>query len=269
MSEVTAKGNVAVVSEMYRAFNEGDMDAVVSFVADDVEWITVDGTYHGIDEVRRESLDSYASRPISLEIDEYLDAGDTVVAFGRFVGTPADGDRFEIPLTHRWDLEDGTVVRLTGYPDSRKMDETMGPGADAKRLLAQENARVIGERDVGFIDEAYADDVIVHMTRAGDPDAVASIEDVKTVYEDWLAAFPDLEIEVHETVVQGDVVMQFFTFRGTHEGAFRSIDATGNEMAVDGFHMRRARDGTIVEMASTVYLADLLDQLGADLALSA
>jgi predicted ester cyclase len=52
--------------------------------------------------------------------------------------------------------------------------------------------------------------------------------------------------------------MQHFTFHGTHEGAFRGIEPTGSELAVHGFHLRRVEDGSVVEMASVVSLADLV-----------
>jgi steroid delta-isomerase-like uncharacterized protein len=133
----------------------------------------------------------------------------------------------------------------------------------------RENAEVVVDHDVDFVDEAYAEDVVIHMSRPGDDDPVASRDDVKTVYADWLEAFPDLEIEVHATVAQDDVVMQYFTFHGTHDGEFRGIEPTGKEISVDGFHMRRIEDGEVVEMASIASMTDLIAQLDLEYPLSA
>lgn len=269
MSESQSKGNVGIVSELYRAYNAGDADRAREFLADDVEWTNPFETVHGPDAVVEASFERDEARTFVVDVDEYLDAGDTVVAFGSLDVTTDDGETREIELVHRFDLRDGEVVAFHGYPDSRQLEPFMGPEAAATDLMTAENAAVVGEHDLDFVDETYADDVVVHMVRAGDDDPVASRDDVKTVYRDWLDAFPDLEIEVHATVAQDDVVMQHFTFHGTHEGAFRGIEPTGKEIAVDGFHMRRVEDGEVVEMASIASMADLIAQLDLEYPLSA
>ncbi|WP_227134478.1 nuclear transport factor 2 family protein [Halorubellus salinus] len=269
MSESQSKGNVGIVSELYRAYNDGDHDRAREFLADDVEWTNAFGTVHGPDAVVEASFLEGDDRTYVIDVDEYLDAGDTVVAFGSFDVTAADGATHEIELVHRFDLSDGEIVRFRGYPDSRKLEPFMGPEAAATDLMTAENAAVVGEHDLDFVDEAYAEDVVVHMIRAGDDDPVGSRDDVKTVYRDWLDAFPDLEIEVHATVAQDDVVMQYFTFHGTHDGEFRGIEPTGTEIAVNGFHMRRIEDGAVVEMASVASMADLIQQLELEYPLSA
>ncbi|MFC6952782.1 nuclear transport factor 2 family protein [Halorubellus litoreus] len=269
MSESQSKGNVGIVSELYRAYNDGDADAAAGYLADDIEWRTAFETVHGADAVIETSFQPDGEYEFVVDVDEYLDAGDTVVAFGSFdVGTE-DGEVHEIEMVHRFDLADGEIVRFRGYPDSRRLEPFMGPEADATRLMARENAAILGKHDLGFVDEAYAEDVVIHMIRAGDDDPVASRDDVKTVYGDWLEAFPDLEIEVHATVAQDDVVMQYFTFHGTHDGEFRGIEPTGKDISVDGFHMRRIEDGEVVEMASVASMADLIAQLDLEYPLAA
>ena len=106
-------------------------------------------------------------------------------------------------------------------------------------------------------------------TRTGDDQPVVSREDIKALYQEWKTAFPDLDVEVEHEALEGDTVMQYVTMRGTHEGPFRGIDPTGNEIAVPGFHMRRVRDGKIVETASVAGMATLLGQLGVDLPIEA
>ncbi|MFD1598901.1 ester cyclase [Halobellus rarus] len=98
---------------------------------------------------------------------------------------------------------------------------------------------------------------------------MVSRDDIKALYGEWKTAFPDLRVEVEHGVVEGDTVMQYITMRGTHEGPFRGIEPTGNEIAVPGVHMRRVRDGEIVETASVAGMATLLGQIGVELPIEA
>jgi steroid delta-isomerase-like uncharacterized protein len=147
---------------------------------------------------------------------------------------------------------------------------TPTPDVEAARdLIARENKSLAKAGSFDYVDELYAEDVIVNMTRTGDDQPVVSREDIKALYRKWKTAFPDLDVEVEHEVVEGDTVMQYVTMRGAHEGPFRGIDPTGNEIAVPGFHMRRVRDGKIVETASVAGMATLLGQLGVDLPIEA
>ncbi|MFC6723874.1 ester cyclase [Halobium palmae] len=139
----------------------------------------------------------------------------------------------------------------------------------ARDLIARENQALNEGASFDYVDELYAEDVIVNMTRTGDDQPVVSREDIKALYREWKSAFPDLRVEVEHEAVEGDTVMQYVTMRGTHEGPFRGIASTGNEIAVPGFHMRRVQDGQIVETASVAGMATLLGQLGLKLPLEA
>ena len=63
--------------------------------------------------------------------------------------------------------------------------------------------------------------------------------------------------------------MQYVTMHGTHDGPFRGIKPTGNEITVPGFHMRRIRDGQIVQTAAVAGMATLLSQIGVELPIEA
>lgn len=61
------------------------------------------------------------------------------------------------------------------------------------------------------------------------------------------AAFPDLRLDVHDLVAEGDVVVKRYTFTGTHTGDFAGIPATGGRVAGTGSELYRIRDGKVVE----------------------
>jgi steroid delta-isomerase-like uncharacterized protein len=160
-------------------------------------------------------------------------------------------------------------IRRSLSVGEREMATTTPEADTARELLARENEALNDGQSFDYIDELYAEDVVVNMTRTGDDQPVVSREDIKALYQEWKTAFPDLRVEVEHEAVEGGTAMQYITMRGTHEGPFRGIEPTGNEIAVPGFHMRRVQDGKIVETASVAGMATLLSQLGVELPIKA
>lgn len=135
--------------------------------------------------------------------------------------------------------------------------------------MERENQALNDAGSFDYVDELYAEDVLVNMTRTGDDQPVVSRDDIKALYREWKTAFPDLRVDVEHEVVEGDTVMQYITMRGTHQNSFRGIEPTGNEIAVPAFHMRRIQDGKVVETASVAGMATLLGQIGVELPIKA
>ena len=80
------------------------------------------GTYHGLDEVRRNIFD-----PLDVEWwdeftavpDEFLDAGDEVVVLGRYRGVAKEtGKRLDVPFVHIWTIREEQAVRFRQFLDT-------------------------------------------------------------------------------------------------------------------------------------------------------
>ena len=128
--------NVSIVRRAYEAFSRGDMDAVVADMHDEIEWqqaqgLPHGGTYRGLDEVRRnvfDPLDRDWWSEFSAEPDELLDAGDEVVALGRYRGVAkGTGRRLDVPFVHVWSLRDGRVWRFRQFLDTHGWVEALAP----------------------------------------------------------------------------------------------------------------------------------------------
>lgn len=76
------------------------------------------------------------------------------------------------------------------------------------------------------------------------------------------AGFPDLHWTVHDTLVEGDRVMGFSTWTGTHLGGFMGIPATGRTVTIEAWTIDRFHDGIFVESRIIMDVAGLLGQLG-------
>ena len=78
-------------------------------------------------------------------------------------------------------------------------------------------------------------------------------------------AFPDITYSIEELIAVEDRVISRFIVRGTHEGEFEGIPATGNKIESGGIVMTRIENGKIVEDKEEVDLLGLMMQLGMEL----
>ncbi len=78
-------------------------------------------------------------------------------------------------------------------------------------------------------------------------------------------AFPDITYSIEELIAIEDRVISRFIVRGTHEGEFEGIPATGNKIESGGIVMTRIENGKIVEDKEEIDLLGLMMQLGMEL----
>ena len=128
--------NLEIVQRSYVAFVRGDMDAVLADMDEGIEWqqaqgLPHGGIYRGITEVRRnvfDPLDRDWWSEFSAEPDELLDAGDEIVALGRYRGVAKEtGKVLDVPFVHVWSLRDGKAWRFRQFLDSAGWIEALAP----------------------------------------------------------------------------------------------------------------------------------------------
>jgi len=120
--------NVEVIRGAYDAFAAGDVEAVVAAMAPDIVWNEAesfpyaDGNpYVGPDAVVQGVFARLATEwnDFTVSPREILDAGDTVVALGRYTARHgASGRALDVPFAHVWRLEDGVIRRFQQYTDT-------------------------------------------------------------------------------------------------------------------------------------------------------
>ena len=88
------------------------------------------------------------------------------------------------------------------------------------------------------------------------------VEEVEAIFDMFHAAFADFAVEVQRQFADGDEVMTYKTFTGTHTGAFQGIPPTGRAVRFDVMDIVRLEDGQIVEHWGVVDQIGLLRQLG-------
>jgi steroid delta-isomerase-like uncharacterized protein len=110
------------------------------------------------------------------------------------------------------------------------------------------------------IDALAHPDFEVQYTHFGEP--VRGIERFKDILRQTHHSFPDLEIEVEDMVAEGDRVVVWWTYTGTHqqEQVF-GAEPTGKRVLVPGITIYRIVDSQVIEERGIVDNMSLMSQL--------
>ncbi|GHD19601.1 nuclear transport factor 2 family protein [Tianweitania populi] len=118
--------NRALVQKLYAGFAAGDLPAVLSTMASDIEWTEAEGypyagTFVGHDAVVQSVFaklmtewEGYQAVP-----DSTVAEGDTVVALGHYSGRYSNtGKSFRAPFVHVWTVRDNKLARFIQHTDT-------------------------------------------------------------------------------------------------------------------------------------------------------
>ena len=128
--------NVALIRGIYDGFAAGDVPAVLGAMSPDIVWNEAenfpyaDGNPYVGPQAVAEGVfarcigewDGFA-----VSVDEILDAGDTIVALGRYGGScKATGKAMNPQLAHVWRVADGKAVAFQQYVDTLQVARATG-----------------------------------------------------------------------------------------------------------------------------------------------
>lgn len=133
--------------------------------------------------------------------------------------------------------------------------------SDNKALIARLVQELWVEGKLGVIDEIYAADYADQS--AGMPPGIArDREGQKQFVQAFRGAFPDMVGTVEDSIAEGDKVVIRWTAKGTHEGDFMGIPATGRPIVLTGTSVYRIAGGQIREEWTEADMLGLMTQLG-------
>jgi steroid delta-isomerase-like uncharacterized protein len=116
----------------------------------------------------------------------------------------------------------------------------------------------INKGNLGVVDEVIAPNYVNHDLPAPAPGA----EGFKQIIAMFRTAFPDLHITDEDVIAEGDKVAKRGEWRGTHQGDFMGIPATGKSVAVSYSDIWRIENGQAVENWVQMDMLGLMQQLG-------
>jgi steroid delta-isomerase-like uncharacterized protein len=127
---------------------------------------------------------------------------------------------------------------------------------DNKAALRRFYEEVLNGGNLEVADQLLAPDAVDHTL--GSRGLQAYKQFLSSVHQ----AFPDMRVEVHDMIAEGDLVATRVTYSGTHQGEFLGVPATGRRIEVSGVDFLRMRDGRQAEHWGGPDMAGLLQQLG-------
>jgi steroid delta-isomerase-like uncharacterized protein len=111
------------------------------------------------------------------------------------------------------------------------------------------------------IDRLLASDTIVHGIVGKNGEVVRGPEGFKEFHSSFLKAFPDIKVEVVDTVVAGEKMAARCLVHGTHTGEGLGFKPTGKQAEFTGMCIARMQDGKIVEAWNNFDFLTLYKQL--------
>lgn len=127
--------NVELVQGLYGAFSRGDVGAVMGALAPGIVWneaesnAYADGNpYVGPQAVAAGVFARLGGEwdGFAVDVEEILDAGDTVVARGRYTGAfKATGKTIDAQVVHVWTIADGKLATFQQYTDTLQLARAM------------------------------------------------------------------------------------------------------------------------------------------------
>jgi len=148
-----------------------------------------------------------------------------------------------------------TEILAQDEPSTRTTDQQ-----EVNKQVAQQIYDVWDGDDEGVLDELIAEDVILHR-----PHYMGGTAHGLEAYKNNLfmvrAAIPDLFFKAHKVLAEGDKVVAYASFGGTHEGELAGIEPTRNSVEVDDFVLYRFEDGKVAEVITRPDFFSLFMQL--------
>jgi len=133
-------------------------------------------------------------------------------------------------------------------------------GSDAAKAVVRRNTEEVqGKGRFDVFEELFADDFVDHTPQ---PDMTPDKAGVRKLYRDLREAFPDFHAKIHWQLCDGDRVVTYKTYSGTHEGQFLGVDPTHRRIHFETVDVMRIQRGQITDHWGVGNLFSLMSQLG-------
>ena len=129
-----------------------------------------------------------------------------------------------------------------------------------KALIRRLVEKVQNQHNVDALDEFLAPSFVNYDPLPGLP---GTLEGAKQLHTMLFAAFPDLQMTIHDQAAEGDKVWTRKTASGTHRGELFGIPATGKHVSWKIIDIMTIRNGKVTEHWVVADVMSLMQQLGA------
>jgi predicted ester cyclase len=121
----------------------------------------------------------------------------------------------------------------------------MNTPSENKQIVARFNREVIEQGNMQAFNELVASDFVNHTAPPGTPQGPGGFAAFFT--ETLRPALPDLTVELHDQIAEGDKVVTRKTISGTHKGVFLGVSPTGRRITIRVTDIVRIKNGQYAE----------------------
>jgi steroid delta-isomerase-like uncharacterized protein len=118
------------------------------------------------------------------------------------------------------------------------------------------------KRRTETIDRLLTDDVIVHGLVDEQGNEIRGPSEFKKFFLQFTKAFPDIHVEVADTISEGDKIAARCIVTGTHRGDILGVPGSDKPVRFAGVAILRIKDGKIVEAWNNFDFQTLSQQIG-------
>ena len=112
------------------------------------------------------------------------------------------------------------------------------------------------------IDRLLSDDVIAHGLVDENGNEIRGPAGFKKFFIQFTKAFPDIHVEVADTISEGDKIAARCIVTGTHRGDTLGVSGSNKPVRFTGVAILRIKDGKIVEAWNNFDFQALAQQIG-------
>ena len=128
-----------------------------------------------------------------------------------------------------------------------------------KALVRRINKEFIEGGNMNTFNEIFAEDFVNHTAPPGSPE---NRDGVVYFFNHLLKpAFPDLKVEIHDMIAEGDKVTTRKSFYATHKGAFFGVQPTNTSVVMEVIDIIQLLDGKYIGHWGILDLHSLMAQL--------
>ncbi|MCC6458814.1 MAG: ester cyclase [Caldilineaceae bacterium] len=130
-----------------------------------------------------------------------------------------------------------------------------------KAVIDRLNIEVMNRKNTDAVDTIFSPDVVFYQS--GRP-----VIQGREAFRQWLSdsdrsTWGNWQVDIGETVAEGDLVVVRWTIRGTHVGEWRGVAPTGKPITLTGMNMYRVVGGKVTTSWGEENWLEVMDQIRA------
>ena len=131
--------------------------------------------------------------------------------------------------------------------------------SEQNKAVFEKLMSALNAKDMATMESLIADDFVDNDAMPGMAPGRQGMIDMMGMF---VGAFPDLNIVVEHWVAEGDLVVGVMTTKGTQNGEFMGMPASGKKFSVREMHMVRVANGKMAEHWGLSNEMSMMQQLG-------